>query len=180
MIFGKYINKYYLKYSPILFLGILALLLVDYFQLEIPELYRMVINGANTGKVEYEGVIYDFDMDFLLERICMPIVPIIIIMFFGRFFWRVCFFGAAIKVAKKLRGEMFSRSKQLSVQFYHKNKVGNLGSRVSFRLVRTVKHPRTVNYPRTRRVKTGHREDTEEQADQWCRFIFAAPLLPLR
>ncbi len=128
MIFGKYINKYYLKYSPILFLGILALLLVDYFQLEIPELYRMVINGANTGKVEYEGVIYDFDMDFLLERICMPIVPIIIIMFFGRFFWRVCFFGAAIKVAKKLRGEMFSRSKQLSVQFYHKNKVGNLMS----------------------------------------------------
>lgn len=45
MIFGKYINKYYLKNAPILILGLAALILVDYFQLFIPELYRMVING---------------------------------------------------------------------------------------------------------------------------------------
>ena len=47
MIFGKYINKYYLKNAPILILGLAALILVDYFQLFIPELYRMVINGMN-------------------------------------------------------------------------------------------------------------------------------------
>ena len=41
MIFGKYINKYYLKNAPILILGLAALILVDYFQLFIPELYRM-------------------------------------------------------------------------------------------------------------------------------------------
>ena len=39
MIFGKYINKYYLKNAPILILGLAALILVDYFQLFIPELY---------------------------------------------------------------------------------------------------------------------------------------------
>ena len=38
MIFGKYINKYYLKNAPILILGLAALILVDYFQLFIPEL----------------------------------------------------------------------------------------------------------------------------------------------
>ena len=36
MIFGKYINKYYLKNAPILILGLAALILVDYFQLFIP------------------------------------------------------------------------------------------------------------------------------------------------
>ena len=30
MIFGKYINKYYLKNAPILILGLAALILVDY------------------------------------------------------------------------------------------------------------------------------------------------------
>lgn len=29
MIFGKHINKYYLKYAPLLLLGILALVVVD-------------------------------------------------------------------------------------------------------------------------------------------------------
>ena len=47
MIFGKHINRYYIKYLPALLLGVAALLLVDYFQLEIPELYNKVISGIN-------------------------------------------------------------------------------------------------------------------------------------
>ncbi len=48
MIFGKHINKYYLKYGPLLLLGIAALIVVDIAQLKLPELYRMVFNGMNT------------------------------------------------------------------------------------------------------------------------------------
>ena len=51
MIFGKHINRYYLRYLPMLLMGIAALLAVDYFQLIIPSLYQMVINGMNTGQV---------------------------------------------------------------------------------------------------------------------------------
>ena len=51
MIFGKYINRYYLRHAPTLLLGIAALILVDYMQLIIPELYRMLINGVNSGQV---------------------------------------------------------------------------------------------------------------------------------
>ena len=36
MIFGKYINRYYLRHAPALLLGILALLMVDYIQLLVP------------------------------------------------------------------------------------------------------------------------------------------------
>ncbi len=55
MIFGKAINRYYLKHAPVLLLGILSLLTVDYIQLLIPELYRMVINGVNLGQVVVDG-----------------------------------------------------------------------------------------------------------------------------
>ena len=74
MIFGKHINRYYRKYAGWLIAGLAALILVDYFQLAVPRLYRMVINGMNSGLVMVDGVQTPFDMDFLLDKICMPFV----------------------------------------------------------------------------------------------------------
>ncbi len=128
MIFGKHINKYYFKYAHMLLLGILALLLVDMLQLEIPELYRMVIDGVEFGQVELDGTTYEFNMTFLVENICGPMLKIVLAMVFCRFLWRVCLFGAGIKVETDLRSRMFNHSKLLSQQFYHKNKVGNMMS----------------------------------------------------
>ena len=129
MIFGKHINKYYLKYSYLLVGGILALLLVDFMQLEIPELYRMVLEGMQYGKVQVSpGEYRPFDMDFLLVNICEPLLWIILSLVFGRFLWRVCLFGAGIQVEKDLRSEMFNHAKHLSHQYYQKNKVGNMMS----------------------------------------------------
>ena len=128
MIFGKHINRYYLKYAYLLLIGLAALVMVDYMQLEIPELYRMVINGINTGFVNVDGQSMAFDMDFLLDRICMPMVGIILAMVFGRFLWRVSFFGAAIKVETNLRDRMFDNCRFLSREYYQVNKVGSLMS----------------------------------------------------
>ena len=128
MIFGKHINKYYLRFAPMLLLGLAALVAVDYLQLIIPNLYQLVINGMNGGTVTVDGVAVPFDMAFLLDRICMPMVVIIAAMVFGRFLWRVCFFGAAIRVEEDLRNRMFGHAKELSRQYYQVNKVGNLMS----------------------------------------------------
>ena len=128
MIFGKHINRYYLRYALPLLLGLAALVAVDWFQLEIPKLYRMVINGMNGGMVEYGGEMVAFDMDFLLDRICLPLCGVIAVIVLGRFAWRVCFFGSAIRVETDLRERMFDRSRRLSCQFYQTNKVGNLMS----------------------------------------------------
>ena len=128
MIFGKHINRYYLKYGYMLLLGLAALIVVDYLQLEVPELYQMVINGINRGYVTVDGVQAAFDMDFLLDTICMPMVGIILAMVFGRFAWRVCFFGSAIKVENDLRNRMFDNAKNLSREYYQVNKVGSLMS----------------------------------------------------
>ena len=128
MIFGKYINRFYLKYAPHLLLGLFALWAVDYLQLIIPELYQMVINGMNQGYVMVDGVQQAFDMAFLLDKICMPMVGVAVAIVFGRFLWRVSIFGAAIRVETNLRDEMFDHAKNLSREYYQQNKVGNLMS----------------------------------------------------
>ncbi|MBQ4562914.1 MAG: ABC transporter ATP-binding protein [Lachnospiraceae bacterium] len=128
MIFGKHINKYYLKYGGRLLLGLVALVAVDYLQLVIPNLYQMVINGMNQGYVMIDGVKTVFDMNFLLDRICMPMVGIILSMVFGRFLWRIMFFGSGIQVETDLRNRMFDNAKNLSREYYQVNKVGNLMS----------------------------------------------------
>ena len=126
MIFGKHVNRYYLKYSPMLLLGTLALLLVDYMQLVIPKLYRVVINGIKTGQTDIEGV--PFDMNYLLDEVCLPLLFVILGMVVGRFLWRVCFFGSGIRLESDLRSRMFDRCKDLSQEYYQVNKVGNLMS----------------------------------------------------
>ena len=128
LIFGKHINKYYLKYLHWLLLGIFSLLVVDVFQLKIPELYRMVINGIENGYVETDGGAVKFDMAFLIDKICMPMIAIVVAMVIGRFLWRICLFGSAIKVERDIRHEMFDHCKNLSVQYYQRNKVGNMMS----------------------------------------------------
>ena len=128
MIFGKHINRYYLKYAGWLILGIAALVMVDSLQLIIPNLYQMVINGMNQGYVVIDGAQVAFDMAFLLDRICMPMVSVILAMVFGRFLWRICFFGAAVKVENNLRNRMFDHAKELSREYYQVNKVGDLMS----------------------------------------------------
>lgn len=128
MIFGRYVNPYYGKYFFRLLFGVLALFLVDYMQLLIPNLYQMLINGMNEGFVETGGARVPFDMDFLLDRLCMPMILIILAMVVGRFLWRVCFLGAAIDVERDLRDKMFDHAKDLSQQYYQVHKVGGLMS----------------------------------------------------
>ena len=128
MIFGKHINRYYLKFAPILVLGLVALGMVDFLQLEIPKLYRMLINGMDYGVVDVNGVSMTFDLNFLLDYICMPMVAVILAMVVGRFVWRLCFLGSAVRLEEELRNNMFDRAKDLSREYYQVNKVGDLMS----------------------------------------------------
>ena len=128
MLFGKHINRYYIRFAPTLLLGIIALIVVDFLQLKVPEFYRMVVNGLNKGVVEMGGKEIPFDMNFLLDEICLPLIFVILFMVAGRFLWRICFFGSGIKVETHLRGRMFDHCKDLSQQYYQHHKVGDLMS----------------------------------------------------
>ncbi len=128
MVFGRHINRYYLRYGLWLLFGLAALILVDALQLEIPELYGMIVNGMNDGFVVIDGVKRPFDMDFLLDVICMPMLKVVLAIVVGRFLWRICFFGTAVKVEADLRNRMFDHAKDLSREYYQVNKVGDLMS----------------------------------------------------
>jgi len=128
MIFGKHINRYYLRYAHMLILGLIALVAVDYLQLEVPALYGMVVNGINDGYVTMNGENIPFTMGFVVDHICMPMVWVIILIVIGRFLWRVCFFGSAVRLEEDLRNRMFSHAQELSREYYQVNKVGDLMS----------------------------------------------------
>ena len=128
MILGKHINRYYIRYGFWLLLGLGALLLVDILQLQVPKFYRMVIDGMTYGVVDTGVASVPFDMDFLLTQICMKMVAVIILLMLGRFLWRICFFGSAMRLEEDLRNRMFAHSNRLSREYYQVNKVGDLMS----------------------------------------------------
>lgn len=121
MVFGRHINKYYLKYGWILLIGIIALIAVDIYQLKIPEIYGSIVDGLDPTT----PAVITID---LLKDLCKEMLLIVFVLVVGRFLWRICFFGSAIRVETKIRNEMFDHCKDLSQNFYQNNKVGNLMS----------------------------------------------------
>ena len=128
MIFGKHINRYYIRFLPLILVGLAALIMVDWMQLLIPGLYELVINGMNEGTVVIDGVTRTFDMTVLLDHVCLPLLGIIACMVIGRLLWRVCFMGSSIRMETDMRLRMFNHCKELSREYYQVNKVGNLMS----------------------------------------------------
>ncbi len=118
MLFGKYVNKYYKKYFWFFFFGVLALILVDFFQLLIPQIFGDLVDGISDGSI-FE------DMSILTTSV-LYIGLIAIVMFIGRFTWRICIFGVGVRIESDMRDEMFLHSETLSYSFYKKHKTGAL------------------------------------------------------
>lgn len=118
MLLGKHVNKYYLKYFWYFFLGVVSLLLVDWFQIDIPKIYGGIIQAISDG----ENIVKN---GWLLKYM-IQLFLIGIIMFIGRFGWRNCVFGVAVKIESDMREELFVHSEKLSQRFYKENKTGAL------------------------------------------------------
>ena len=117
MLFGKYINRYYLKYAPLFILGILALVAVDIIQLFIPEYLGEVVKILQTdGEKEH--------------IITLGIYVLIVAagMFLGRFLWRITLFNAAFRIEADMRHKMFLKAESLPRQYYHETKIGSIMS----------------------------------------------------
>ena len=117
MLFGKHVNKFYKKYFFHFFFGILTLIAVDYIQLFIPELIGNVVDGVNTGTITFTH------LDPLIENV-LWILLVGVGMFLGRFLWRVCIFGEAIRIQADLRLDMFKKTEVLTQRYYKANKTG--------------------------------------------------------
>ena len=118
MLFGKYVNRFYIKYFWHFFLGVLLLVFVDVIQLYVPELV------GNLTKLYDAGQLTSVDID----KAGLTILLIAFGMFVGRFAWRVAILSGAYKISTDLRQDMFDHSLNLSQRFYHNNKVGAIMS----------------------------------------------------
>ncbi len=114
MLTGKYINKYYLKYWLFFLIGVLALVAVDYFQLEIPKFLGNIVDAISNGE------------ELNIIQIVIDLVLIGVGMCVGRILWRLALLTTSQKIEAGLRREMFEKSERLSQKFYHENKVGTV------------------------------------------------------
>ncbi len=116
MIFGKTINKYYLKYLHLFVLGFIALVAVDWYQLEIPEVMRVAIDSLSDGTITRSGLI-DISIKLLI------FATIIVV---GRFAWRLFILGASRKIEFDIRNDMYEHCEKLDQGFYGRSKIGGL------------------------------------------------------
>lgn len=118
MLFGKYVNRFYIKYFWHFFLGVLLLVFVDVIQLYVPELVGELTKLYDAGNLTSADI----------DKAGLVILLIAIGMFVGRFAWRVAILSGAYKISTDLRQDMFDHSLKLSQRFYHNNKVGAIMS----------------------------------------------------
>ncbi len=117
MIFLKHFRHYYIKYGWSFFFGLVILISVDWFQLDIPRIIRTIIDGVESGQI------------LVIEDAFAPLLHIIIIvlgMTVGRFLWRHFFYGTSHKIAADVRQAMFHQLTDLDQTFYANQKVGGL------------------------------------------------------
>lgn len=118
MLLGKHLNKYYLKYAFFFILGIVALIVIDYFQTLLPEylgdLVGLFQKYTSITQIPYKE----------MEQMIISILILGVIMCLGRMGWRFSIFYASKRIDGHLRHDMFKKAEQLPISFYHDNKIG--------------------------------------------------------
>lgn len=116
MVFGKHFYKYYFRYFHTFILGALALVIVDLFQLEIPEIVGQIIDAIKDQTLSKE----------MLLAFTEQLLTVAVIVFVGRFLWRICIFGNGCKIEADIRNKMFRHMEKMSQTYFSNNKTGAL------------------------------------------------------
>lgn len=118
MLFGKYVNRFYIKYGIFFLVGVIALVGVDFIQLFIPEYLGQIVDLLNVknGAVNLDAI----------YKIVLYVIFVSLGMFVGRIIWRLAIFHAATEIEAGLRHQMFQKAERLSLNYYHENKVGTV------------------------------------------------------
>ena len=119
MIFLKHFRHYYLKYAWAFILGVLLLVAIDWYQLEVPRILSNIIDDVENGIITQ------------ISAILQPLGQILIIVSaitVGRFLWRYLLFGTSRKIETDIRAKMFAHATTLDQNFYNQQKIGGLMS----------------------------------------------------
>ncbi len=125
----QYLNKYFIKYKWRLLIGILITVLSKLLALKIPEIIKNSLNSIEdylNGKVT--------DLSVVKEQLLINILIIIGITLLAGFFtflMRQTIIVMSRLIEFDLKNEIYEQYQKLSVNFYKKNRTGDLMNRIS-------------------------------------------------
>lgn len=111
----QYIKKHRFRYIA----GIITLFIVDFVNIYIPKYTGIITDGLTARTIDWNGIVHNLIYIGLLG----------LTLAIGRFFWRFFLFGAARKIEKELRDDMFAHLEKLDVEYYNEHKTGDLMTR---------------------------------------------------
>lgn len=125
----QYLNKYFLKYKFRLLIGILITILSKFLALEIPQIIRESLNAVEDYQ---KGIITDIEIvkHELLINILI-IVGVAILSGFFTFLMRQTIIVTSRLIEFDLKNEIYQQYQKLSLNFYKKNRTGDLMNRIS-------------------------------------------------
>lgn len=113
---GNKIRIYYLKFIYLFIIGAIALVLVDVFQLRIPNIIGKIIDGLDTSSLN-KNILKDFVFDMII---------IILILFLGRFLWRVAISGGSHLIEADLKKKLYNHLLEMPLEYYVREKNGSI------------------------------------------------------
>ena len=119
MILLKHFRHYYLKYGLSFLLGIAILVVIDWYQLEIPRIVKTIIDGVENQTIT--------NVSQILEPLLI-VTLIVAGITIGRFLWRLLLFGNGRRIESDIRQAMFEHATKLDQNFYSREKIGGLMS----------------------------------------------------
>ncbi|MCK5815873.1 MAG: ABC transporter ATP-binding protein [Flavobacteriaceae bacterium] len=125
----KHLNKYFYKYRVRLSAGTIICVLSNVLKLQIPDLIKDSINAANSYSL---GIITDKSIvkEALLESI-FHIIGFAFLAGILMFFTRQLIIVTSRYIEFDLKNEIYNQYQKLALNFYKKNRTGDLMNRVS-------------------------------------------------
>ena len=113
---SKYARSFFIRYKWSYIIGMIILVIIDLAQVEVPKIVGAVIDGIADKTIT--------EADF--TRAILTMFVIVLIVLFGRLGWRYCIFGAARKIERDMRNDLFSHLLTLPKSYFHKHKAGEI------------------------------------------------------
>lgn len=125
----KYVNKYFLKYKYRYLIGIVICVISNVLKLQIPDLISKSINEA-VGSVENGNADLDTVKSVLFSYILLIIGAAVVSGLFT-FITRQMIIVNSRLIEFDLKNEIYQQYQKLSLNFYKKNRTGDLMNRIS-------------------------------------------------
>ena len=125
----QYLNKYFIKYKWRLFIGVIITILSKLLSLKIPEIIKNSLNIVEDyvkGKVtDLAAVKHELLINILI------IIGVTLLAGFFTFLMRQTIIVVSRLIEFDLKNEIYQQYQNLSVNFYNKNRTGDLMNRIS-------------------------------------------------